>query len=253
MDDPIYVSALLAMGLMLKLAGFAVRDELLLRGLVSAGIFCDLLFYLLRTDQVLLSVGANAALVTVNLTLIALILLERTTWGMTAEDRAVFTHFATLTPGQFRKLMRIHRRAHVGPGLPLAQEGAPVDDLMLVLADRITITKGGESFAIAGPSFVGELALLTRQPSSADVHLPDGGTVIRFPAARMLALMEASPSLDNAIVALFGDEMARKLADSVPMARAALRRAEPHAHHGDPNTTRATAGAAEVVGQVRHR
>jgi CRP-like cAMP-binding protein len=253
MDDPLHISALLVLGLILKLAGFAVRDELLLRGLVSAGIFCDLLFYLLRSDQVLLSVGANAALVTVNLTLIALILLERTTWRMSAEDRAVFRHFPTLTPGQFRKLLRIHRRDSVAAGVPLTREGAPVDDLMLVLAERITITKDGDSFVIAGPTFVGELALLTRQPSSADVHLPEGGTVLRFPAPAMREMMRASPSLGNAVVALFGDEMARKLADSVPMARAALRRGEREARTDDPNATRALAGAADVVGQGRHR
>lgn len=253
MDDPIYISALLALGLTLKLAGFAVRDELLLRGLVSTGIFCDMLFYLLRTDQVMLSVGANAALVTVNLALIALILMERTTWGMTAEDRAVFKHFPTLTPGQFRKLLRIHRSEKAAPGAALAQEGAAVEDLMLVLADTITITKGGESFAIAGPSFVGELALLSGQPSSADVHLPEGGTVLRFPAAKMRKMMDAGPSLNNAIVALFGDELARKLADSVPMARAALPRGEGNPHLGDLNASRVAAGSADVVGEVRSR
>ncbi|MBF9060597.1 hypothetical protein HKCCSP123_15555 [Rhodobacterales bacterium HKCCSP123] len=95
-----------------------MRDEPHLRGLVSAGPFCNLLFCLLRGDQVRLSVGADAALVSVNLALIALILLQRTTWRMTKEDRARFRSFPTLTPGQFHKLLRLRRLDHVRPGSP---------------------------------------------------------------------------------------------------------------------------------------
>jgi CRP-like cAMP-binding protein len=116
------------------------------------------------------------------------------------------------------------RRETVDPGTPLTLEGKPVDDLMLVYSERIEIEKSGASFPIAGPAFVGEIALLTGNPSSASVHLPEGGTVVRIPLDLLKARMARSPSLSNAMVALFGQELARKLADSVPMDRAALTR-----------------------------
>jgi CRP-like cAMP-binding protein len=101
---------------------------------------------------------------------------------------------------------------------------------MLVFSNNIRITKGGDSFPIAGPAFVGEVAFLTGNPSSASVSLPDGGMVVRLNIEAVQAKMARSPSLNNAMVALFCRELARKVADSVPMARAATaRRAVDHA------------------------
>ena len=181
MTDPILITSILFVGLVFKFAGFAVRDELWLRILVTTGLMCDVIFYALRSEPVPQSVAASVLLVSVNLVLLLLILTERTTWRMSAEDRTLYASFPTLTPGQFRRLRKIMRRETVGPGTPLALEGKPVDDLMLVYSERIEIEKSGASFPIAGPAFVGEIALLTGNPSSASVRLPEGGTVVRIP------------------------------------------------------------------------
>jgi hypothetical protein len=116
------------------------------------------------------------------------------------------------------------RRETVAPGTPLTLEGKPVDDLMLVYAERIEIEKAGATFPIAGPAFVGEIALLTGNVSSASVHCP---RAVRWCACRWKRVEGAHGAragLSNAMVALFGQEMARKVADSVPMDRAALAR-----------------------------
>ncbi|MCU4653316.1 cyclic nucleotide-binding domain-containing protein [Roseibacterium sp. SDUM158016] len=225
MTDPILITSILMLGLLLKFIGFTVRDELWLRILVMAGLGCDALFYALRPEPVIQSVFANVLLFSVNLSLVLLIVTERTTWRMSEPDRELFAHFPTLTPGQFRRLKRIMRRETVEAGTPLALEGAPVEDLMLVFSDRIEIDKQGAVFPIAGPAFVGEIALLTGNPSSAGVTLPEGGTVVRLPIEALKARMARAPSLSNAMVALFGRELARKVADSVPMERAANARA----------------------------
>jgi hypothetical protein len=224
MGDPVFISSLIFIGLTIKIVGFAVRDELWLRVLVATGITCDALFYALRSEPILQSVLANMSLVSVNLILIALIVIERTTWRMSQDDRALLRHFPTLTPGQFRRVRKIMTRETVGPDTPLALEGKPVEDLMLVFSDRIVISKQGASFPIGGPAFVGEIAFLTGNASSADVTLTEGGTVVRLPIAPLKALMAKKPTLGNAMVALFGQELARKVADSVPMDRAARAR-----------------------------
>lgn len=253
MEDPIYITGLLFLGLGIKLVGFAIRDELLLRVLVAIGITCDVLFYTLRSEPVWNAVAANASLVTINVVLILLIVTERTSWRMSPEDRSLFKHFPTLTPGQFRRIRKLMVRETLDPETPLTLEGKPVEDLMLVFSDQVMITKNGESFPIAGPTFVGEISFLTGHPSSADVHLPDGGTVVRLPVAELRRLMRKSPGLHNAVVALFGQEMARKVADSVPMDRAADTRSPEAASDGAGLAVPAgaAAGAMEVVGSVR--
>ncbi|MBY4891491.1 cyclic nucleotide-binding domain-containing protein [Rhodobacteraceae bacterium N5(2021)] len=215
--------AILLVGLVFKLTGFAVRDELMLRILVVCGFICDAAYYFFRADPILPSVMSNIALLTINVILIAAIASERTTWRMSDEDRKTFAHFPTLTPGQFRRLKKMLSAEIAGRGAVLTREGAAVEDLMLVFAQTIMITKRGESFPIAGPAFVGEIAFLTGNPSSADVTLPEGGTVVRINSAALRKRMSRSPAFNNALVALFGAELARKVADSVPMARAAER------------------------------
>lgn len=221
MTDPGLITSLLFLGLFLKVVGFAVRDELWLRTLVMTGLGCDAAFYAFRSEPIVQAVLTNGLLISVNFVLVVMIVKERTTWGMSVEDRALYAHFETLTPGQFRRIARLMRRDTVEGSATLAQEGQPVADLMLVFADTIEIEKQGDRFPISGPAFIGEIALLTGSPSSAGVHLPRGGTVMRLPIGPLQQRMVRSPALSNAMVALFGRELARKVAYSVPMPQAA--------------------------------
>ncbi|MBF9044865.1 hypothetical protein HKCCE4037_16095 [Rhodobacterales bacterium HKCCE4037] len=212
---------ILLFGLVFKFSGFAVRDELLLRVLVVMGFICDAAYYFFRPEPILPSVLSNIALLSVNIVLIAAILLERTTWRMSSADREVFVLFPTLTPGQFRRLRKMMTTEQAEPGRVLTEEGKGVDELMLAFTSEITVEKAGEKFPIAGPAFVGEIAFLTGETSSATVTLPHGGTVLRVESVALKRRMVRNPGFNNAMVALFGRELARKVAYSVPMERAA--------------------------------
>lgn len=194
---------------------------MLLRILVAAGLLCDAAYYWFRLDPILPSVFANLALTSINAILLMAILLERTTWRMNADDREVFGLFPTLTPGQFRRLRKMMTQERAEPGAVLTRQGAAVEHLMLVFTSQLMISKDGKDFPIAGPSFVGEVAFLTGETSSADVTLPDGGIVLKVEASALRQRMERIPAFNNAMVALFGTELARKVAYSVPLERAA--------------------------------
>ncbi len=220
MDDPVSITAVLMLGLVFKFVGFAIRDELWLRALVMSGLACDAIFYGFRPEPVIQSVFTNGLLIVINVVLIIMILMERTTWRMSDLDKDLFAHFPTLTPGQFRRLRRLMKIETVEPASRLIEEQQTARDLFLILSDQIEIEKGGETFPIAGPTFAGEVALLTGNQSSAGIVLPEGGTVVSIPILRLRRRMSRSAALSNAIVALFGQELARKVADSVPMGRA---------------------------------
>ena len=134
---------ILLVGLVFKLTGFAVRDEIRLRVLVICGFICDAAYYFFRADPILPSVLSNIALLGINVILVTAIALERTTWRMSAKDRETFHHFPTLNPGQFRRLNKMITAQAADAGAVLTREGTPVDTLMLVFAEVITITKGG--------------------------------------------------------------------------------------------------------------
>jgi len=109
-------------GLGLKMCGFLIRDELKLRLLVAMGLLCDLLFYSLIDTRIILPIASTALLASINIVLLVLIVFERTTWRMSVADKALFAHFTTLTPGQFRRLPRCQIGQRAG-GLPFAGQG----------------------------------------------------------------------------------------------------------------------------------
>lgn len=223
MSDPYSITAILMLGLVFKFVGFAVRDELWLRTLVMSGLACDAIFYGFRPEPVLQSVLTNSLLILVNVVLLFMILVERTTWRMSDADKDLYDHFPTMVPGQFRRLRKFMTIETLGPKSQLLEEGQVVTDLLLILTDRVLIEKDGEAFPIAGPTFAGEIALLTGERASAGVVLVDGGKVLRIPLQQLRRHMARSPALSNAVVALSGRELARKLANSSPMDRALQR------------------------------
>jgi len=211
------IDQLLYASLILKIAGYMVRDELRLRAMLAAGMGLDVVFYTFGSRPLLQPVIANAVLIAVNLGLIAVILSERTTWGMSAADRDLYhAAFSRLTPGQFRNLARGLTRHEVTEETELVREGQPVDRLAYVLAPSYRIAKGSENFAATGPAFVGEIALLTGRVSSATVTLPAGSAYLGIGFAELGRAMRRSPALRNAVMALFVEDLAVKTAASVP-------------------------------------
>ncbi|MEL7415596.1 MAG: cyclic nucleotide-binding domain-containing protein [Pseudomonadota bacterium] len=227
------VAYLLLAGLILKATGFIVRDELVLRLLVSLGIICDLLFYALQPVPILQSVGSNGVLASINLFLVILIIFERTKVRMTRDQRRLYTHFSTLTPGQFRKVYGLVTWHRSTEQTKIIEEGAPLSRLYVILGERFEILKRGEIYDGRGPAFAGEIAFLTDQPSSAAVYVPDDTEYVSIDMAALRKLMARSPALNNSMIALFSRDLATKVLLSVPMDGIVL---EPHrtglAHHG---------------------
>lgn len=208
--------ALVYLGLALKIAGFAVRDELALRLLVASGMAADIAYFVLRPDPVWSSALANGVIVAINVVLIGYILFERTTFRMGAREIALYRAFPTLTPGHFRKLYAVARWHETTEPSRILEEDQVVDRLFYVFAERFTVAKGGAEFTAQGPAFVGEIALLTGNRSSAGVTLPAGTRYVAIPFVDIRRQMARSRSLHNSMVALFARDLAQKVALSAP-------------------------------------
>ena len=215
LSDPL--SVLLITGLVLKSTGFVLRDELVLRIFVATGISMDIAFYALQPIPILQSVATNTVLVSVNVILIVTIFFERTTWRMSDEDKALFSFFPTLTPGQFRRVLRTATRYETSSRTQLIGEGAEVSSLFLVFAEAYEITKQGQTYIARGPAFVGEIGFLTGARASAAVEVAEGTRIVAFESAALKKVMGRKPAIHNGMVALFGEDLAAKVAASVPM------------------------------------
>lgn len=214
-DQPF--TLLIFAGLAFKSAGFLVRDELWLRTLVLIGMGFDLSFYFLQTPAIWGSVITNATLLLVNLSILVLVVVERSTWFMSERERIAFENFKTLSPGQFRRINRFARWTVAPYDMTLLKEGQSGESLFFLEVDSFQITKQGQDYTAQGPAFAGEIMLMHGGVASATVHVPQGAVFAEWDAEEMRRLMAKSQPLKNALVARFGIDLAGKVRNSVPL------------------------------------
>lgn len=200
---------------------FMCRDELWLRILIIVGAFLYMVFYYFAADAPLwAAIVTTAVLAVINVVFIVVIVMERTTLTMTPEETALYAHMQTLTPGQFRSIMKeaTWTKDNNGP-VVLTREGEPIGNLFFVLSGTAQIGKGDTSGQIEGNLFIGEIAFLTRGPASATVTVGSGATLVSWRHEALDALFVRKPAIKNAVLALFNLDLAAKVAASAPVVR----------------------------------
>ena len=208
---------LIFVGLLLRAAGFMVRDELMLRVLVFSSTFFDIAFYMLQSPSIWGAVLTNSVMVGINLVMILIIITERSSMFMSAQDRLVFQHFRTLTPGQFRRVNRMAKWRVTEGEEVLLREGERSDELFFINSDAFFVVKQGQRYDARGPAFAGEIMLLQGGVASATVLVPEGAVVARWNAERLRQAMHKNRPLENALIARFGHDLADKVRHSVPV------------------------------------
>ncbi|MEM9733735.1 MAG: cyclic nucleotide-binding domain-containing protein [Pseudomonadota bacterium] len=215
MNFTIGASILVHIAAVFYVAGFLVKDQLILRGLIFMGTLCYLSYYYFALDEPLWdafiwSVIMGAA----NLFIIVQLAWERTTLGMSEADKALYTVFDTMRPGEFRKLMKLATRKQVGVTTTLVAEGVPVKDLYYVMDGGIEIAKGAHSFRIEPGTFIGEVGYFLNQSASATVRLDGGGSYVSWDGTSLRQLQKKSPAIRAALHSTLNVDMARKVAQS---------------------------------------
>ena len=214
MFDHVFVEGnIVHFGAFLYLAGFLCRDQLLLRGFIVAGdVVYILYFYLAPASPLWGGIFWSAVFTLANLAMIARILSDRSAYGMTEEDRRLHGLLDTLTPGEFRRLMRAGNWNQAEGNVAVTLEGQPLHRLAYVIDGRITVEKAGHSFTIAPPAFIGEVAFLIDRPASATVTLAAGARYVSWDMAVLRKVLLRSPALRIGLGAAFNRDMAEKVA-----------------------------------------
>lgn len=205
------------------LAGYLARDELWLRLLMLAASANYLAYYYTVTDQPLWNaIGTSGALALVNLVVIGIVILERTTFTMTRQVASIYSSFDMLTPGQFRRIMRHGTVRTADDTVRLTTEGMRVDKLCFVTAGKVIVTKEGRRTEIPARIFIGEIAFATGNVASATVEIAPGSVWVEWDQDRLRRLTRRFPALGVALVAQFNVDLLGKVANSQPMGRAAV-------------------------------
>jgi hypothetical protein len=204
------------------LAGYLARDELWLRLLMLAASANYLAYYYAVTDAPLWSaILTSGTLALVNLAMIVVVILERTTFTMTKPVASIYRSFDMLTPGQFRRIMRHGTIRRAEEPVRLTTEGMRVEKLHFVTDGGVTVTKQGRRTEIPARIFVGEIAYATGNVASATVEVSPGSAWVEWDQEALRRLTRRFPALGVALVAQFNVDLLGKVATSQPIARTA--------------------------------
>ncbi|MEM6546512.1 MAG: hypothetical protein AAF713_02080 [Pseudomonadota bacterium] len=129
---------------MANVIGYLIRDQLVLRGWLLLGTLLYMAYYwahpaTLLWEAILWGVVMAAA----NLTMILIILRDRTAFWMSEQEAALYREFQPITPGAFRSLMGIAEFRTAAEGDVLSRDGeVPLTKMALdALLNRDMIEK----------------------------------------------------------------------------------------------------------------
>ncbi|WP_162013482.1 cyclic nucleotide-binding domain-containing protein [Erythrobacter sp. NAP1] len=208
---------LIHVGTALLLIGYFIRDELKLRVMiiVSSAVF-NFYYWLVPDPPLWDAVLTGFLMIGVNLWVLSQVLMDRTTFRLSADERHLFSMLGSLTPGQFRRLMRIGRWSAQEDTEPraLTREGQPTDRLYYIVDGEAAVGKQAQTFALPEGHFIGEIAYVRDSAATADVWAKQGARLVEWDVRELRALGEKYPALGNAVAALLTKDMADKLAVS---------------------------------------
>lgn len=218
------MSYLFSAGIFVQLAllfyvlGLLTRNELLLRVQILIGTSCYILYYYFIGDTPLWdAIWASCVIGAANLFMIAVILWEKSTVGMSPQMRALYGSFPTSNPGQFRKIMKSATWITAEQDTQICERGVHLEHLFLIASGNAVLSQNGRNYEIGHGNFIGEISFLIGGPASADVIAPKGTEYVRWERDTLREHMKKSTRMSNAISAMFNLDIAHKLARSGPI------------------------------------
>lgn len=199
------------------LFAFFIRDELPLRSLIIVSTIIYIAYYYYALDPPLWdAIFTSALMILANFYVLAQVLLERTTLRLSPDEKRLFDAFETLTPGQFRRILKVTRwRVADDPeGTILTREAEPSDTLFFIFEGLISVQKGERIFRLPEGNFVGEIAFVLKRKTTATTVAPRGVRFVEWDSDALRRLGRRYPNLGNALNALLTRDLARKLGAS---------------------------------------
>ncbi len=197
----------------LYLVSYAVRDILWLRVITVLAGLALIASFLLDPNPPWPAVAWNVLFFIINVVRIHLLILERRPIPLTADQQRLATLvFRTLRPRELVRLLRVGRIVDHAAGARVIERGAPLADLLLVVAGTARVELGDKpAIEIADGAFIGEMSYLTGKPPGADVVAATPLRIVAWPAGDLRAFLDTSPELHATMQQVIGADLATKL------------------------------------------
>ena len=191
----------------------ALRTQLRLRAVLLLSIALNIV------DHLFVRQGANlnaliwdvVALAT-NLWVIVQLLLDRTHIGLSDEEERLFQAWGSLSPGEFRALLKLAQwRTADAPDI-LTSENVIPDRLYYVLEGEVELTKAARNLTVVAPTFIGEVAFVKERAASATVRVSAGTRYVVWSTAGLRRHFVKHQAMRVVVMRLLSADMALKVA-----------------------------------------
>jgi CRP/FNR family transcriptional regulator, cyclic AMP receptor protein len=110
--------------------------------------------------------------------------------------------FDECTNAELAQIATLASAFYVPPGTPVIREGAPGEDLIVLVDGTAEVTRKGRAVDTIGPGdFVGEIALVAGRPRNAMVRTTSKTLLLSIDSRRFWRLLEITPMLQMRILA----------------------------------------------------
>ena len=199
---------------LMQTMGFLVRDQLILRILVLIGtILYASYYYFAPAVPLWHALAWSSVLATANLSLIIRILIERTTFRMSAREKRLYQSFKPLSPGEFRRLLRICSWMEVTETTVLTRQDARNDRLFYVLDGGAVVEKGRKRITLEAGCFIGEISFLLKIPATATVTVGPGAVVASWRHVDLEEVERRHPAIRVGVREIVNVDLAAKVGE----------------------------------------
>ncbi len=146
---------------------------------------------------------------------IVLLVARKSRLAIPAEHADIKDCFPDLPPGDFRTLMKMAKRYVVSDDVRITTENTPGTRLYYVIRGTTEAEKGGHRFILPPNIFVGEVAYIIGQNSSATTWLQAGAEVLEWSFEDLRQKSSRNARFKLALDAAISTDLARKVALAV--------------------------------------
>jgi Cyclic nucleotide-binding domain len=194
---------------------FLFRDQIKLRLFASLGdALLSAYYYLAFAEPLWNPLYWSVANVVINLFMIGILLREHRMSLLSDNELRLFRCLETLTPGQFRKLLKLATWHEDAEPVQLTAEGEVPERLFFVLDGKVKIGKQERVLEREPKLFIGEIAFLRDKAATATVSTLANSLYVSWEQAQLRNLLKKNEDLKNAMGALLSADMADKVANS---------------------------------------
>ena len=198
----------------LYLCSYLVRDILWLRVLTILAGLSLVPFYCHCSDHILWApIAWNVLFMTVNAIQIGILLRERRPRRLAGPEQALYEQvFSDLTPGEFRRLVKLGEWREIAAGSTIVHRDTVVGDMQVLRQGALEVrTAGGVIARLEPGQFIGEMSFISGEKATADVVATEPSLVLVWAQESLNSLLEKKPSLAFKIRGILGRDVVAKL------------------------------------------